>query len=309
MSITATAKRAAPPRPRPRRSAALANDCAARPGRPCELESIGHFPDRSGKVGDIEVLRCRSCGHGVTTPPLADVAFLYEGRESQDYQPDATGLTAEIKSFAFRLRARKLLSQLPKQPNSVLDFGCGNGQFTRLLAQLLSNAKVVGADFHPTAPAELGPIAYKPMSELAADRGRYELVTAMHVLEHDDDPDALLSKIAALAKPGGTLVVEVPNVDCFWANIFGTYWDAWYVPYHRTHFSKASLRRRIESRGLDVLAIHDVTVPTTGRTLARLAGSRNNVAWLLVGIALHPLQWLGEKLSGRSSAIRVIARV
>ncbi|HEX5259036.1 MAG TPA: class I SAM-dependent methyltransferase [Sphingomicrobium sp.] len=255
------------------------------------------------------MLRCRYCGHGVTTPPLDDVAFLYEGRESQDYQPDAKGLSAAIKGFAFRLQARKLLNQLPKSPSSILDFGCGSGQFTRVVSQLLPRATVVGADFHAGAPIQLGPIAYKAMKELSGDAGRYELVTAMHVLEHDDDPDSLLAKIAALAKPGGTVVIEVPNVDCIWAKVFGRHWDAWYVPYHRTHFTKASLRRRIEAGHLTVLAIHDVTVPTMGRTCARLAGSRNHFGWLLLGIALHPLQWLGEKLSGRASAIRVIARV
>lgn len=292
-----------------RQNPTLANDCAANHGQPCDLASIGPFFDRSGKVGRVEVLRCRSCGHGVTIPSLADVAFLYEGRESQDFQPEATGLAAAIKAFAFRLQARKLLNQLPKQPTSVLDFGCGSGQFTRVLAQLLPHASVVGADFHGTPPVQLAPVVYKPMSKLSPDAGRYELVTAMHVLEHDDDPDGLLMRIAALAKPGGTLVAEVPNVDCVWAKLFGRYWDAWYVPYHRTHFTKASLRRRFEARGLAVLAIHDVTVPTMGRTLAGLAGSRNNIGWLLAGIALHPLQWIGEKLSGRGSAIRVIARV
>jgi SAM-dependent methyltransferase len=292
-----------------RPSSTLANDCAAHPAQPCDLASIGQFADRSGKVGHIEVLRCRFCGHGVTMPPLADVAFLYEGRESQDYQPDAKGLSAAIKDLAFRLQANKLLRQLPKEPASVLDFGCGSGQFTRILSELLPRAAVVGADFHATAPAALGRIPYKPMQALSGDAARYDLVMAMHVLEHDDDPEALLSKIAALAKPGGTIVIEVPNVDCVWARIFGKHWDAWYVPYHRTHFTRASLRRRIEARHLTVLAVHDVTVPTMGRTLARLAGSRNNLAWLLFGIALYPLQWLGEKLSGRASAIRMVARV
>ena len=292
-----------------RSSSTLANDCAANPGRACDVVSIGRFADRSGKVGEIEVHRCRFCGHGVTTPPLADVAFLYEGRESQDYQPDARGVSAAIKALAFRAQARTLLKQLPTQPRSVLDFGCGSGQFTRVLAQLLPQATAVGADFHAAAPVQLGPVPYKPMWELPGNGGRYDLVIAMHVLEHDDDPDALLTQIAALAKAGGTLVVEVPNVDCIWAKIFGQYWDAWYVPYHRTHFTKTSLRRRIEARHLTVLAMHDVTVPTMGRTLARLAGSRNNFGWLLIGIALHPLQWLGEKLSGRASAIRVIVRV
>lgn len=241
-------------------------------------------------------------------PPIADVAFLYAGRESQDYQPDAKGLSAAIKDIAFRIQARTLLRQLPQAPRSVLDFGCGSGQFTRVLAEMLPGAHVVASDFHDTAPEGLGTCAYKPMSSLTADGDGFDLVMAMHVLEHDDDPDALLSRISALARPGGTVVIEVPHVDCIWNRVFGKKWDAWYVPFHRTHFTRASLRRRLEANGLQLLAMHDVTVPTMGRTAANFFGKKNNLFWLLIGIALHPVQWVGEKISGQPTAIRVIAR-
>jgi len=45
-----------------------------------------------------------------------------------------------------------------------------------------------------------------------------------------------------------------------------------------------------------------------GRSLANCFGQKNNLFWLLAGVALHPIQWLGEKLSGQPSSIRVIAR-
>jgi SAM-dependent methyltransferase len=271
--------------------------------------SIGIFPDTSGKVGSPEVLRCTNCGHGVTIPPLADVAFLYADRQSQDYQPDARGLSARIKELAFRRQARKLLRQLPERPRSVLDFGCGSGQFTRIIAELLPDSRVVGSDFHETAPPELKTQPYLSISELPPLAGSYDLVMAMHVLEHEDDTQGLLSRIAAMVRPGGTLLIEVPNVDCIWSRLLGKKWDAWYVPYHRTHFTRASLRHRLGVAGFTVLAMHGVTVPTMGRTLANFFGRKNNFFWLVAGIALHPVQWLGEKFSGQPSAIRAILRV
>jgi hypothetical protein len=54
--------------------------------------------------------------------------------------------------------------------------------------------------------------------------------------------------------------------------------------------------------------MHDVTVPTMGRTFANYFNAKNNLFWLLIGIAFHPLQWLGEKLSGQPTAIRAIVR-
>lgn len=291
-----------------RHSSMLANDCAARPGHPCDFSSIGRFRDGSGKVGEIEVLRCRLCGHGVTMPPLKHVAFLYAGRESQDYQPDARGLSGAIKDVAFRKQARSLLSDLPAIPSSVLDFGCGSGQFTRILSELLTGVPVMGTDFHDAPPAGLGAVPYKSMDELRGDQSTYDLVIAMHVLEHDDDPDGLLSRMMEFMRPGGTIVIEVPHVDCIWNRLLGKRWDAWYVPYHRTHFTRASLRHRLASKGLKILAMRNITVPTMGRTAANFFGRKNNLFWLLVGIALHPVQWLGEKLSGEPTAIRVIAR-
>lgn len=284
-------------------------DCAIRQGQDCELVSLGTFHDKSGKVGDIEVRQCPHCGHGVTFPPIPDVRFLYGERESQDYQPDTkNSLSRTIKELAFRNQASKLASQLGDPGASLLDFGCGSGQFTRVLDETLTGTKVTGSDFFDTPPAELRGHSYAPADEIAQRERVFDTVMAMHVLEHDDDVAGLLARIVRPARPGGKVVVEVPNVECFWGSVFGRFWDAWYVPYHRNHFSRRSLVRFLEAQGLEVEAVHGITAPTMGRTVANLFGRKNNVFWLALGVLLHPVQWLGEKLSGQPTAIRVIAR-
>jgi len=282
--------------------------CAVGDGAPCDFAPLGRFTDKSGKVGEVSVVRCKRCGIGVSMPPLADVAFLYEGRESQDFQPDARGLAHGIKDIAFRRQARTLLRQLGAVPRQVLDFGCGSGQFTRCLGEMLPGSTVTGADFHDAPPAELAGRRYFPIGEARDHAGEFDLVSAFHVLEHDDDPQALLGRIAALAERGGTIVLEVPNIDCIWTRLLGEAWDAWYLPFHRTHFSRPALRALVERAGLTIERDLDICVPTMGRSLANAFGQPNSLPFLLAGIVLHPLQWLGERLSGRPSAIRIIAR-
>jgi len=270
---------------------------------------MGSFADESGRVrAQIEVLQCRRCKMGVTMPLLPDVAFLYEGRQSGDFQPNTVGVARRIKEMAFRRQARGLLAQLPNAPGQMLDFGCGSGLFTRCLGDLVGPSQVTGSDFHDEAPAELADRHYVPMMMLTHRRGQFDTVLAMHVLEHDDDAIGLLRRIVAMVKRGGTVVIETPNIDCLWTSLLGQAWDAWYVPFHRTHFSPISLKGLIEVGGLEVLSTSSVTVPTMGRSLAKAIGVSNSLPFLLAGIALHPVQVAGEKLSGRPSALRVVAR-
>lgn len=275
----------------------------------CDFGAPVPHLDHHQPTGVVSVIRCRRCGMGISRPPLSDVAFLYENRTSQDFQHSDSRLTHAIKAVAFRRQARVLLDQVRSRPERVVDFGCGSGLFTRQLAEELPGSTVIGTDFHSTPPADLGNDRYRPLGSTDDLAGRADLVLAMHVLEHDEDPPALLARIARFAKPGGRLVIEVPNVDCIWAGVFGRYWDAWYLPYHRVHFSRESLCRLLTHRGLTIEVETDACVPTMGRTLANILGGRNSVMFLLLGIALHPLQWLGERLSGRPSALRVIARL
>jgi SAM-dependent methyltransferase len=282
--------------------------CPAGPQGRCEYDRLGSFEDKSGKVGNVEVLRCRYCGIGISMPPIPDVAFLYENRGSQDFQPGTSGLAHFIKTLAFRRQALALLRDVPERPARVLDYGCGSGLFTRCLGDVLADGSVVGSDFHEDPPADLIGREYVPMQRLKELEGTFDLVLAMHVLEHDDDAAGLLHRIARMVRPGGHLMIEVPNIDCVWTALLGRAWDAWYVPFHRTHFSKASLEGLLTRGGLKLVRTVDGCVPTMGRSLANVLGSRNCLPYLLIGIALHPVQWLVEKLSGRPSAIRVVAR-
>jgi len=239
---------------------------------------------------------------------LPDVGFLYAERTSQDFQPGSGEAARLIKSIAFRYEARRLIKEIGVELEYVIDFACGSGLFTRCFAESLPGVRVVGTDFHARPPADLGCVEYRSLAGINEMTGVADLVLAMHVVEHDDDPQALLGSIVRLIRPGGYLVVETPNIDCAWISVFGRMWDAWYLPYHRIHLNRIGLRTLVEASGLTVIRESDVSVPVIGRTISNILGRRNNLSFILLGAALHPLQWAVERLTRRPSAVRIIAR-
>jgi SAM-dependent methyltransferase len=281
------------------------SDCC----RECSVKPFLEFDDATGDREVRSIVRCHQCGTGFTQPPMPDVAALYADRTSRDFQPHTGRLARLIKRIAFRRDARRLVASIGQEPAVAIDFACGSGLFTQCLSEVLPpSTRVVGADFHPNRPRELDTAEYLPFAELEQLAAGADLVLAMHVVEHDDSPAALLRRIARLARPGGHIIVEVPNIDCVWARIFRHGWDAWYLPYHRVHFSRAGLRRLVESCGLAVEREVDVSIPGMGRTLAHILGRRNTLPFILLSAALQPLQWSLERLSGHPSALRFVLR-
>jgi SAM-dependent methyltransferase len=78
-------------------------------------------------------------------------------------------------------------------------------------------------------------------------------ITLWHVLEHLDDPGGALARLRAWLRPGGILLLGVPNLDSLQARLGGPHWFHLDVPRHRTHFTAAGIERLLERSGFGVV--------------------------------------------------------
>ena len=84
--------------------------------------------------------------------------------------------------------------------------------------------------------------------------GSLDAVSLWHVLEHLEDPGAAVARIHSWLRPGGVVLVGVPNLASLQAWIGGARWYHLDVPRHRTHFTPAGLTRLLEREGFVVAA-------------------------------------------------------
>lgn len=192
------------------------------------------------------VVRCTHCGlvYVHPQPPVADLGRYYpqghqQAKPAAYEQMDAKARVDFIEHFVE-----------PKQ-GCALDVGCGKGLFLQGLRE--RGWQVFGTELSEISSGHarsLGLTVYTNTVENAPfEAGTFDLITLFHVLEHLPRPQDTLATLFPLLRPGGTLLIEVPNIGSWYARFFGDDWFHYDVPRHLFHFNPATLRRIISNAG------------------------------------------------------------
>lgn len=209
--------------------------------------------------GGFDLVKCRGCGLVyLNNPP---------GREELTrYYPDgyygggsAPGLVERIyDGLTGRLETRKFKRIRPS--GSLLDVGCGDGLF---LSRLSKNEKwrLFGIEIskagHAKASGRGGMSIYnQPLEDCGFAGDFFDIVTLRHVLEHVPDPGALLGHIRRVLKPGGTLVIRVPNIGSFEASLGREEWLHIDLPRHLYQFTPETATLLLQKNGFEVTKIN-----------------------------------------------------
>ena len=205
-------------------------------------------------------VRCQGCGLIRLDPPVpAGQLARYYGDDYLPHRgPAAWGRYGPLVARSRRWEdGRKLRwarrAQRLHPGTRVLDFGCGLPTFLARVRDA-TGARCVGSDPNPGAWQPHDPrwtglrLRHGELSELGPE-GPFDLVTAWHVLEHDERPLETLARLRALTRPGGALVVEVPDYSSLTRRLHGSCWAGWSTPRHAFAFTPATFRRLLESGG------------------------------------------------------------
>ena len=198
------------------------------------------------------LLRCGACGSAVTGG-VAPVADSYVTGDYAPAPPRLAGLLGAVQHLTTRQPVRMLRSVGVRTGAHVLDAGAGRGKLVRALGEAGFDARGI----EPAARAGAGlPIAASSIAE--HDDSNLDAVVLWHVLEHLDDPCGSLELVRSWMRPGGVLLVGVPNLDSWQARVAGHGWLHYDAPRHRTHFTLAGLRALLERTGYEVVKVEQL---------------------------------------------------
>jgi 2-polyprenyl-3-methyl-5-hydroxy-6-metoxy-1,4-benzoquinol methylase len=227
------------------------------------LEGCGYNADIGRLLGDQEFVRvqCSTCSVTFHQSILEDewLDALYSEwidehqveateRRLASQRPDPFEVGRQRIKHALRLR--RLLGRGSPRP-ALLDFGCGDGEFVAQARLLGFEAVGVDSSASRTERAASQGIRIFP-SLLDADvaLGRpLDAVTLFQVLEHVAAPVELLGALGERMRPGGVLVVEVPNCEGIVTPSSPAELDALDPLEHINHFTPRTLRDMVARAG------------------------------------------------------------
>jgi SAM-dependent methyltransferase len=176
-----------------------------------------------------------------------------------------------------------------QRPGKVLDIGCGRGLLLNKLRE--RGWDPVGTELSEEAASHardtLGlPIETRPLGEIGFPDNEFDLVIVWHVLEHVYSPRAMLKEVGRILKPGGTLLVAVPNFGSWEARWSRRHWFHLDVPRHLTHFTPDTLSQALEDAGMSIKNVNFFSVEydffSFVQTAQNKLGFRHNLLYNLL---------------------------
>jgi SAM-dependent methyltransferase len=277
------------------------------------LEKRIHGP---GAALPFRLWRCSSC-HLVRTEPQLTPQQL-EPYYAEEYWGGIGA--ADPKWIRRDQRYRTGFLYRFRSEGSVLDVGCGLGLFLRALDPKLWDR--YGVEPMPVPYREavraLGPdrILNTELTAAGWPSNTFDVITFWDSLEHLPNPRAILQEAGRLLRPGGIVLIGLPNFGSYQARHFGEDWLELSLPHHLCHYTRGTLTRLLEYCEFRVRVMEDRSGPENYHALkhsllnrlTRLHGARGGrLLYYAAKPFLHPWEWISTRWGGGGSSLQVCA--
>jgi SAM-dependent methyltransferase len=229
----------------------------------CKARDISRFIDCKDHFISSEtfsIFTCSQCGLLFTNPrpTLAEAGKYYESEKYISHSGTRRGLINKLYHLARlkSLKRKKNLVEKHSNGKTILDYGCGTGEFLNLLH--MNGWQCHGIEPNPLARnAAIGQYGLEVDEEEKLDsikKSSLHCISLWHVLEHVYPLKQRTEKFHALLNDEGILILALPNHLSYDANKYGSYWAAWDVPRHLYHFNPSSIQTLMNNSGFSLIA-------------------------------------------------------
>lgn len=200
------------------------------------------------------IVACQVCGLVYVNPRLASesAVAVYSYEQEISYFADSCA----CRQRAYDRLVHQLMRWYGQKPRKLLDVGCGDGTLIQVARQLgiQSVGTEVSSALVSLVHRKLGSDAIVPSDLSTLIPADYDVITMLNVLEHLEEPGKMLKACASLLKPGGILLVHVPNLGGLPARLAGARWHQLEPLEHFYYFTTQTLKMLMRRSGLEPIA-------------------------------------------------------
>jgi len=192
------------------------------------------------KIGEsFKIAKCENCGFKYLNP-RPTIESINKYYDVEEYHPHKISEESMIDKIYLKVRdininsKKKILNRLSPQNKTLLDVGCGTGEFIEAMQK--DGWNVTGMETAKEARDMANRNDIQIFDDLKNIDEKFQIITMWHVLEHIHDVQKLMKNLKRLLADDGYLIIAVPNIDSADAKFYKANWIALDTPRHLYHF-------------------------------------------------------------------------
>ena len=179
-----------------------------------QKENFKLFHEGTRDRDDINILKCINSNVIILDRVHTNNEYYSENKNYTTYGKTELLNGEFLKTFEINDDKRRLSSYKELVKNkSVLDFGCGKGEFIKLIKPHAK--KVAGVELNKINKKTLNDQGYDVRFKVDSFSEKFDFIFLNHVLEHLNKPIEILNNLKSFLKQDGKLIIEIPHANDF----------------------------------------------------------------------------------------------
>lgn len=227
---------------------------------PCVCKSDGNF---YFELRGFKLFKCKNCSL-IFVSPRKNEFQIYDqdyfsgavhGYGFVNYEEDKSASMGYLKSYLKWLRDLGI-----EKDAKLLDIGAANGFFVDLARKEGFDASGIELSEDAVKWAKkLGRRVVQADALTMSLSERFDVITALDVLEHLSQPEEFLRRVKVNLSSNGFLLINVPNQGSLFAKLSGKSWHSYVPPEHLYYFNKKSLYSILIMNGYEIVKIRSIS--------------------------------------------------